>query len=201
MSIHFYSRFRIGSSTTTTNCQCPREGFPWTYSREFFGNPIFSPLKTDNFTARAPKSWRWWGETRLIPHLSEVDTAAQLQACQQALPKVGPYHAMPTAHIRTGKGSPSYLPCSANFLEPLQNMSVSREFASEIHKNFLDMLSLGHLQRARPGSTFFWYLPRVRIRPPLGSLTGSQDRARRYVGDSQSWMRAPLARREQTQGP
>ena len=39
---------------------------------------------------------------------------------------------------------------------------------------------------------------RVRIRPPSGSLRG--DRARRYVGDSQAWVRAPLARCEETPG-
>jgi len=71
-----------GPDIPTVALRMSKDGLPLSMSKSIFWISIFSPLDTDNFTARDPCTWRWREETRVIPYALEPDTAAQPQPGQ-----------------------------------------------------------------------------------------------------------------------
>jgi len=81
-------RVSLGCAWAGTQ-QVPTPGTPLPSPslKDLFGFPEFSPqafklTRLDKFPVWAPRNWRWRGGTRVVPYLSEFDTAAQPQVGQ-----------------------------------------------------------------------------------------------------------------------
>ena len=60
-------------------------GLPLSTSKDFFWISLFSPLDTDNFTARDPWIWRWREATSVIPYALESEHTALMSFFEQGL--------------------------------------------------------------------------------------------------------------------